>query len=351
MHPLRSEKHYPFITRTLIDLFSSGLLPNVESIQIEPVYGYVGRIVYRNGLVRLYKGSSMGINNLGASEISKDKGYTKYFLSALGYATPQGQVFLLPRFIELIDKNLGRYGFNEYADAGKIQEYVEQGMGYPCYIKPNEGSQGRGIEKCLNATELREALARLAEEGALKALVEKAVPYPDYRVVVLGGEVLSCYLRKPLRIAGDGRSTVRELLAQRQALFEAQGRDTVIDLEDHRIDKKLAACGLTRETVLSQDHSFQIYDVSNLSVGGDSEDFTDRIDPRWKKLCIEVTAAMGLRFCGVDLACEDICNGASAYSILEINAAPGLDNYAASGDRQAAVVRDLYRKVFNESGV
>ena len=84
--------HYPFITRVLIELFESGSLPNVASIQIEPVYGYVGRIVYRDGKVRFFRGSSMGVNRLGASEIARDKGYTKFFLEQLGYATPRGQV-------------------------------------------------------------------------------------------------------------------------------------------------------------------------------------------------------------------------------------------------------------------
>jgi len=100
--------------------------------------------------------------------------------------------------------------------------------------------------------------------------------------------------------------------------------------------------------VLPAGRAWQAFQVSNLSVGGDSEDFTDRIHPHWRELCIEISAAMGLRFSGVDLACEDICRGDSAYSVLEINAAPGLDNYAASGPRQAELVRDLYRRVFNE---
>ena len=347
--PAPAAAHYPFITRVLIELFDSGSLPNVASIQIEPVYGYVGRIVYRDGTVRFFRGSSMGLNRLGASEIARDKGYTKFFLEQLGYGTPRGQVFLSARFVQLIDKNLGRFGFTEFAHCDQILDYVRQSLGYPCYLKPNEGSQGRGIEKCSTPAEIVEALERYVSEGALKVLVEQAVPYPDYRVVVLGGEVISCYLRKPLSLLGDGVSTIRVLLAGRQAQFLAEGRDTIIDFEDSRIDKALRREGWNRETVLPPGRAWQAFHVSNLSVGGDSEDFTDRIHPHWRQLCIDVTAAMGLHFCGVDLACEDICRADAAYSILELNAAPGLDNYAASGPRQAALVRDLYRRVFNES--
>jgi len=347
--PIGARAHYPFITQLLIDLFASGELPNVTSVQVEPVYGYVGRIVYGNGVVRFYRGTSMGLNRLGASEVAKDKGYTKFFLQQLGYNTPKGQVFLFPRFVGVIDQNLGRFGFQDYASCDRVLDYVRQSIGYPCYLKPNEGSQGRGIEKCATPEEIVEALEGYSREGGSKVLVEQAVLFPDYRVIVLGEEVISCYLRKPLCLTGDGASTVGELLVQRQQQFVAEGRDTIINLKDTRIEKGLREHGWTSATVLPQGYRWQVYQVSNLSVGGDSEDFTDRIHPHWRKLCTELTAAMGLRICGVDLACEDICRGDSEYSILEINAAPGLDNYAATGPKQAAVVRDLYRRVFNES--
>ncbi len=54
-----------------------------------------------------------------------------------------------------------------------------------------------------------------------------------------------------------------------------------------------------------------------------------------------------LRLCGVDLACADITDPDSDYSVLEVNASPGLDHYAASGAKQHQIVRDLYTKVFN----
>jgi D-alanine-D-alanine ligase-like ATP-grasp enzyme len=346
---LKSKDHYPFITQLLIELFLSGSLPNVDSVQIEPVYGYVGRIVYHDGTVRFYRGSSMGLNRLGPSEVSKDKGYSKFFLEQLGYETPAGQVFLFPRFVELIDKNIGRLGFKDFTESDRILNYIDESIGYPCYLKPNEGSQGRDIEKCTTPAEVVDVLDRYVSEGALKILVEQAVPFPDYRVVILGDEVISCYLRKPLCLLGNGISTVEELLAERQRQFVSEGRDTIINLEDPRFDKGLQQNGWTRQTILPNALEWQAFQVSNLSVGGESEDFTDHIDPHWSRLCIEITAAMGLRFCGVDIACEDITRGDSKYSILEINAAPGLDNYAATGTKQAELVRDLYRRVFNES--
>jgi D-alanine-D-alanine ligase-like ATP-grasp enzyme len=345
---LTPKPHYPFITKLLVELFNEGSLSNVQQIHIEPVYGYVGRIVYRNGAVRFFRGSSMGMNRLGASEVARDKGYTKYFLDQLGYRTPQGKVFLFPRFVDLIDRNLGRFGFSEFNHINAMLAYIEGSLGYPCYLKPNEGSQGRGIECCRSADEVRAAVENFATQGALKVIVEKAVPYPDFRVVVMGDEIISCYLRKPLELIGDGVSNILTLLQARQARFEEQGRDTVLNMDDPRIGKSLQRMGWHQHTVLATGQAWKVFDVSNLSVGGDSEDFTDAIHPHWRQLCIKITADMGLHLCGVDIACESISDPSADYSILEINAAPGLDNYAATGATQALRVRELYRRAFDE---
>jgi glutathione synthase/RimK-type ligase-like ATP-grasp enzyme len=60
-----------------------------------------------------------------------------------------------------------------------------------------------------------------------------------------------------------------------------------------------------------------------------------------------VAESFNLRLCGLDLACEDINDPDSAYFVIEVNGAPGLDHYAMAGDAQQKIVDDLYTKVFN----
>ena len=106
------------------------------------------------------------------------------------------------------------------------------------------------------------------------------------------------------------------------------------------------------EDVPAEGEEVAIYDVANLSAGGTSEDFTDRIHPYWRDLCVNIANAVGLKFCGVDLACADITAPQGSYSILETNATfTGLDNFARSGERPAQIVRELFRAVFNSSGI
>jgi D-alanine-D-alanine ligase-like ATP-grasp enzyme len=345
---LEVKAHYSFITRLLLDLFQSGELPNICEITVEPEYGYAGRIVYQNRSVRLFRGADVGINASSARQIAADKGYTKYFLTLLGYETPPGKVFLLPDYISALDKALARYAFQHYARVEEIDPYIVATPGYPCFIKPNEGAQGKGIYKCWNKQDVESAVAHYQRDQTRTLLVEKAITWPDYRVVVLRDEVIACYRRTPLAVRGDGISTIKELLLQKRAHLIATSRPALIDMDDTRIVRQLARSNYHLETVLPRHVVCQILDVSNLSAGGELEDFTERINQRWREMCIAVTADMGLGFCGIDLACADIESPQAEYSILEINDSPSLANYAATGEEQYGRVRGLYKKIFEK---
>jgi len=86
----------------------------------------------------------------------------------------------------------------------------------------------------------------------------------------------------------------------------------------------------------------------NLSTGGDAVEALDTIHPGFVGLAVAITAEMGLRLCGVDLLLPSgsLADPPADYAVIEINAAPGLDNYASSGAAQAARVDDLYLAVF-----
>jgi D-alanine-D-alanine ligase-like ATP-grasp enzyme len=339
--------HYPFVTRMLIDLFAKGELPRVKEISIEPMYGHVGRIVYHAGAVHMFRSTNLGVNPLGASEIAKDKGYTQHFLRGLGYKTPRGETFLHPDYLKSISKNISSEAFRHAKSMEQAAAVVATSFGYPCYVKPNFGSQGRGIRKCEHENDLETALQDLKEEKIKLCIIEEALSMPDYRVVVFHDEIISCYLRIPLFVEGDGILDIHHLLQKKQEAYLIRGRDTSINVEDPRIVCKLQREGLSFDTILKQGEQLTLLDISNLSAGGESLEYSDCIHTSWKQLCIEITAAMGLKLCGVDIACTDLEDPSAAYRILELNAAPGLDHYAASGETQAQIVRSLYQRIFN----
>jgi D-alanine-D-alanine ligase-like ATP-grasp enzyme len=151
----------------------------------------------------------------------------------------------------------------------------------------------------------------------------------------------------PLSVVGDGKSTVRQLLERKQRQFPKQGRDTIIDIDDFRMTNMLRTRGMNRGSVPKHGERIELLANANLSTGGDAVDVTERMHPKWKKLCVRLTRDMGLRYCGVDLMVqsEDMSDWPADYVIIEINAAPGLDHYASMGKKQQQIVESMYAKV------
>ena len=343
--PVSPPRHYPYVTRMLLDLYHRGELTRVVDVAVEPEYGYATRITYASGNVRTTFGNDLGLNPGAACDLATDKAYTKFFLDRDGIRCPRGAAFLLPWWAERIRSGRTRH-ITDMRLATDAPAYAEQ-LGLPVYVKPVHGSKGAGVFRCDTPAQVRAALAAYAATRVRVALVEEAVDLPDYRLVVLRGELISAYLRTPLTVVGDGRATVIQLAVALQEQFEATGRDSALDLDDPRIEICLVRNGLSRDTVVAAGRRVMLHDISNLSTGGTAHDVTDVVAPRWKALAAGVATRFGLTLAGLDLACADIREDAAEHSVLEINAAPGLDHYAAAGDRQQQIVRDLYAKVLN----
>jgi D-alanine-D-alanine ligase-like ATP-grasp enzyme len=337
-------RHYAFVTRMVVELFRCGALPDVASLEVEPEWGYVTRIAYRGGETRMTYGNDIGLNSGAASDVASDKAFTKHFLQRSGFATPEGSAFLLPWWAELIGGARHNAAMRTTADA---ERYVRDSLGLPVYVKPVAGSQGKGVCRCERLQDVPTAIAELDAHRAKVALVEQAVDLPDYRLVMLHGEMISAYRRVPLTVVGDGVATVLALMTAVDTAFRAAGRDTRIAFDDTRIVRSLERRGLRFDSIPAASERLALRDISNLSAGGTAEDVTDQVAPRWRTMGRDLAASFGLQFCGVDVACADIADDGADYSILELNAAPGLDHYASVGAHQERIVRELYAKVLN----
>ncbi|MGY0231795.1 hypothetical protein [Longispora urticae] len=340
-------RHYPFVTRMVDSLYRGGLLTNVATVQIEPEYGYATRIRYNDGSSRLTRGNDVGLNSGAACDVMRDKAYTKHFLRLAGVRCPRGEAFLLTWWADRIRPALARHGAAPARVADQLAGYAAAELGFPVYLKPVDGSQGVNVWRCADGAEIAHVLAGYEEQRIRVALVEEAVDLPDFRLVVLDGELISAYRRVPLTVVGDGRSTVAELLAGLRNEFHRTGRDTTLRTDDPRIAARLRRSGLDHGHVPGAGEHLPLLDISNLSTGGTAVDHTDSVAVRWRDLAIGVAHEFGLRFCGVDLACADLTSGHGTYSVLEVNAAPGLDHYGSVGAAQEHVVRDLYARVLN----
>jgi D-alanine-D-alanine ligase-like ATP-grasp enzyme len=326
---------YPFASR-IIEKIAPALGITVE---LEPEFGFAGELILPNGRRHLFKNTNFNINPAGSHDIAKDKAYTKFFLQKHGFKVPQGKTF----FSEKLNRNIES---KNQRSVEKARDYA-QTIGYPVFIKPNHLSQGELVCKAYNDADILSFAQQIFEVDHV-LLVEQACIGADYRVVVLDDQVISAYERRPLSVEGDSVHTIEQLLQFAKRSLKQQNRpNSEIQIDDQRIDVRLREQGMSRATVLAKGHKELLLDNANLSTGGSSVDVTDTIHPSFKKIAIEATAAMGLRLAGVDILCPDLALDAQRqeWVIIEMNASPGLDNYAALGEKQQARVEDLYCKI------
>ncbi|MCX6751979.1 MAG: cyanophycin synthetase [Candidatus Nomurabacteria bacterium] len=336
---MKKKNKLPYLTKLV-----KKLAPKIGAkVVIEPEWGIVSQIIYPNGVVRSLRMYSLDLNHIASSDIAKDKGYAKFFMEKRGYPVAPGVAVLK----------------NSWAKAIKSKKNTSFGIkcaekiGYPLITKPNSRSQGVDVSLAQNRGELVSALNKIFK-GDRIALVEKYLPGKDYRIVVLDKEIISAYERVPLSVTGDGKSSIFSLLKQKQEIFEKDGRDTKINFQDPRIKMKLQRQGFFARTVLAKEQRIFLLDNANLSTGGDSIDVTSDIHPSFRKIALDLARDMGLRMAGVDIMVTkgDITMSSKncEYYIIEINSAPGLDHYVASGSRQRKIVEAMYLKVFKALG-
>ncbi len=303
---------------------------------LEPKWGKVGQIIFATGRKRYFRYSTLDLNRMGASDIARDKDYSKFFMAKMGYPTIPGKAYPSKKWASLI-------GCAEsMAEASRYAKHI----GWPAIVKPNSSSQGRSVTKVQTSREFQNAFKEVSRVDQM-VLVEKFVEGRDYRIVVLDDRVISAYERIPLSVTGDGKTSISGLLSRKQRHFKRIGRDTIIKTDDPRILSKLSRLKLSFHSKPKLGERVFLLDNANLS-GGDSIDVTEEISEGFKTLAIKLTKDMGLRLCGVDLITQTDISASpvqNSHWIIEINSAPGLDHYASIGKKQKAVVDDLYLEV------
>nr|AIA13854.1 RimK-like ATP-grasp domain protein [uncultured bacterium] len=298
-------------------------------VVLEPEWGIAGQITFQSGKRCYFRYNTLDLNPVGASDIAKDKDYANYFLRLCGYPTiPGSKTFFSDAWASAIGAKRRRID-NAYVYAKTLVAIV------------------------YNKREFHRAMRAIFKQDRV-GLVQQVVRGKDYRVVVLDRDVISAYERTALHVVGDDKSSIKQLVAAKQAYFLKTKRGTCINLTDPRIEQKLKRQSFSWRSTPANGEKVFLLDNANLSTGGDSLDVTNRAHPSFKELAIQITYDMGLRLCGVDLIIDgdiSLPPVAGQYWVVEINAAPGLDHYAKVGRDQTRVVENLYRQVLQSLDV
>ncbi|KZM51125.1 hypothetical protein [Labrenzia sp. OB1] len=285
-------------------------------------HGHAGQVESPAGRRWFFKGTRFDLNSYGAAEIANDKAYAAMFLKQAGLAVPAGQ------FISAA----------EIRDCTRLPDSVldfAKQTGFPLFVKPNTGREGRDVMRIDTRHALQKALPMLAKRHD-QLLLQEEIVGTELRVIVLDGEILAAVERHPPKVKGDGQRTLAELI-------EAEPR---IDGADGRLDFELSQHGWHPETVLAPGQTVTLLPVANLSSGGTARIAPSDLSPGLTTIARRAAEVLNLRYAAVDLILPDDSHPDTPAIILEVNAAPGLSNLSRQGAQEAALVEKTYEALF-----
>lgn len=296
--------------------------------------GQAGFIELPEGSRRFFRGCHFDLNPLGAAEIADDKAYTLGFLKRDGFSVPPS--LLIHAFDVLAGLRVQKPGIAEQMNSSEDALRFADEVGYPVFVKPNSGQEGEDVVRLDRRPDLERALTDLLMRHS-SLLVQKAVPGADLRILVLDGDVLLALHRQPVHVQGDGEQSIEELA------FGVSG----VNFRDPRVEPELTRQGLGPASVPDKGQTVELLPNKNLSAGATAQDVTGSLAEDLQKTAINICRALGLRYAGIDLIAENPEQPDSSYAVLEVNAAPGLNRYAAQGEGELQQVTEIYERILD----
>ena len=231
---------------------------------------------------------------------------------------------------------------HEEWDAAKLNGAVEflERSPTPCVVKPTGGASGSGATTGVRTRDqLLRARLRAARLSS-RLLIEQQAEGDMYRLLFMEGELLDTVRRRPPRVTGDGRATIRELIAAENAtrLDPAQPVSMPILRVDLDCLFTLEAAGLSLESVLPEGQTLAVKTVTSQNRIEDNETVREPIAPELVAQARRAAAQVGVRLAGVDLITPDLSRSLeeSGGVIIEVNGTPGLHYHYQVADEANA---------------
>jgi cyanophycin synthetase len=242
-----------------------------------------------------------------AEAIAQDKSLTKALLASAGVSVPRGRTV------------------KDAEDAWA----AAQEIGGPVVVKPVDGNQGKGVAVNVQGREQVLAAYAVAREFSGGVIVEHYFPGHDFRLLVVGDQLVAAARRDPPQVVGDGRSTIQQLVEQiNQDPLRGEGHGTA--LTRIRLDEialnTMATQGYVPASVPAPGVCVVLRNNANLSTGGSATDVTDHVHPDLAASAVMAARMVGLDVCGIDVVSKDVFQPLTPETgcIVEANAAPGL---------------------------
>lgn len=305
-------------------------------VEFGPKHGASGRIFFPDIKKGVYfVNCCFDVNPYGASLIARNKGLTRIFLKKHKIKMPQGAYF---------SQNMDKYlHFTKDELYNIICEYADK-LGYPVVLKGADIHRGECVYYAHNKQELL-TYAHIVWKKTEHLVIEKFMPYKCYRILAFDGDVIACYGKEPFSVTGDGKSSIKTLVAL--AKKNLKKLDIVTDFAkiDEKLNEFIKNSEYKWEDVLPNKFKLNMIDVGNISMGGSVTDYTNCVNQDLKNYCKNLMDITHLRLVGIDMLAEDISAFPKKSYLIEINSSPSLESFSKCGHIQSDKIDTLVKKL------
>lgn len=258
-----------------------------------------------------------------AVEIADDKFLTKTTLAGAGIPVPKGSVVDSPE---------------EAVKAAKE-------LGFPVTVKPLIGNHGRGISVRVAGEDHMGSAFQSASGICPRVVVEEFLEGFDFRMLVIGHQMVAASLRTPAHVEGDGEHSIRDLIeAVNRNELRGFGHEKVLTYitPDAMTLSLLRASGLDLDSIPEQGRVVRLQSTANLSTGGTAKDVTDTVHSANRFMAERISRFIDLDIMGIDIIASSLETpiNENGGGVVEVNAAPGFRMHLAPVEgkpRQVAV--------------
>jgi GNAT-family acetyltransferase (TIGR03103 family) len=212
-------------------------------------------------------------------------------------------------------------------------------------VKPARGEQGRGISVGISDMKHLQTAIKQARTVCDRVLLEACFEGEDLRLVIINYELVAAAVRRPPRVVGDGKTTVRKLIdIQSRRRSAATGGESRIPI-DTETKRCLQEQNLSLDSVLEDGREITVRKAANLHTGGTIHDVTSVVDPKLVDAACCAARAINIPVVGIDFMIKQ--PDKPAYIFVEANERPGLANHEPR-PTAAKFVECLFPQLYRE---
>lgn len=239
----------------------------------------------------------------------------------------------------------------------KAVQFAHQ-IGFPLVVKPRGGSVSRHVTTNIEGIEQLERAIQKAVAYSPAFIVEKFIPDTDvYRATVIDFDFIVCVQQVPANVAGNGISTIRELIATKNSNPNRgqvnQKQFTLYKLvEDETTAGLLNKKGYNYKTILKKGEVLFLQKDPFLKLGGDLLEVTPSVHADNRKLFCDIARFFDIRLVGIDFLASNIAVSweNQPCAVLELNSVPCIElhHFPSAGEptNPAKALAEMFFKYY-----